>query len=185
MPCRAEAKAGALLFYGEAGCGECHSGVLLTDQAYHNIAAPQLGPGKDESGLDYGRYLETEDPADKFAFRTPPLRNVALTGPWLHNGAYGSLEEAVRHHLNAAESLQDYGADQLPPLFRQALRSEPEVIAMVLDTLDPLVEEQRELTAEEFEQLMAFLQSLTSPSARWFRVDRCGSKAYQRLPVWD
>ena len=150
-----EAKEGALLFYGEAGCGECHGGVLLTDQAYHNIAAPQLGPGKDESGLDYGRYLETEDPADKFAFRTPPLRNVALTGPYLHNGAYGSLEAVVRHHLNAAESLENYDSDQLPPLFRRALRDEPEVLAMVLGTLDPLMGEGRDLTAEQIEQLQA------------------------------
>jgi cytochrome c peroxidase len=51
--------------------------VLVADQEYHNIAAPQLGPGKNESGLDYGRYLETGDPKDMFAFRTPPLRNVA------------------------------------------------------------------------------------------------------------
>lgn len=180
----AEAKAGALLFYGEAGCSKCHSGVLLTDQDYHNIAAPQLGPGKDESGLDYGRYLETGEPADKFAFRTPPLRNVALTGPYLHNGAYGSLEAVVVHHLNAAESLQKYNGAQLSPLFSRALRDEPEVINMVLDMLDPLMEKRRELTAEEFEQLMAFLHALTSPSA----VDLSGlvpESVPSGLPVWD
>jgi cytochrome c peroxidase len=179
-----EAKAGALLFYGDAGCGECHSGVLLTDQEYHNIGAPQLGPGKDESGLDYGRYLETEDLADKFAFRTPPLRNVALTGPYLHNGAYGSLEDVVRHHLNASESLENYDSDQLPPLFRRALHDEPEVIHMVLSTLDPLMEKRRELTAKEFEQLMAFFHSLTSPSA----VDLSGlvpDSVPSGLPVMD
>jgi cytochrome c peroxidase len=47
-----EAKAGGLIFYGDAGCAACHSGVLMSDQEFHNIAAPQLGPGKDESGLD-------------------------------------------------------------------------------------------------------------------------------------
>jgi cytochrome c peroxidase len=179
-----EAKAGALLFYGQAGCGECHSGVLLTDQGYHNIAAPQLGPGKDESGLDYGRYLETGAEADMFAFRTPPLRNVALTGPYLHNGAFAGLGDVVRHHLNAAESLQNYKGDQLPPRFKRTLRDEPEVIAGVLSTLDPLMEGRRELSAEEFAQLMAFLQSLTSPSA----VDLSGlvpETVPSGLPVWD
>ena len=53
----------------------------------------------------------------------------------------------------------------MPLLFRQALRNEPEVIAMVLGTMDPLVAQSRELTAEEFAQLIAFLQALTSPSA--------------------
>ena len=179
-----EAKAGALLFYGKAGCGECHSGVLLTDQAYHNIAAPQLGPGKDESGLDYGRYLETGAEADMFAFRTPPLRNVALTGPYLHNGAYAGLEDVVRHHLNAAESLQKYDGSHLPLLFRRAARDEPEVVAKVLDTLDPRLAERRDLTAQEFAQLMAFLQALTSPSA--VDLSRLVPETVPSgLPVWD
>ena len=179
-----EAKSGALLFYGEAGCGECHSGVLLTDQEYHNIAAPQMGPGKDESGLDYGRYLETADPGDKFAFRTPPLRNIALTGPWLHNGAYANLEAVVRHHLNAAESLQNYYGDHLPFRVKQTLRMETDVVDDVLSTLDPLLAEPRNLTDGEFEQLMAFLHALTSPSA----VDLSGlvpQSVPSGLPIWD
>lgn len=161
----ANAKRGALLFYGEAGCGKCHSGVLMTDQGHHNIGVPQLGPGKDESGLDYGRFLETDDPQDKFAFRTPPLRNVVLTGPWMHNGTYISLEETVRHHLNVAENLAGYTGIHLPARVKMTLRNDAEVIAEIMATLDPLVEFERELTAEEFDQLMAFLQAQTSPSA--------------------
>ena len=69
---------GAELFYGEAGCSDCHSGPLFTDQKTHSLAAPQLGPGKTEVGFDRGRELETGDPADRYAFRT--LRNVSLTG---------------------------------------------------------------------------------------------------------
>ncbi|HUM68759.1 MAG TPA: cytochrome c peroxidase, partial [Chloroflexota bacterium] len=50
-----QAKQGALLFYGRAGCAACHSGPLFTDQQYHNIAAPQFGPGRDDfAPLDYG-----------------------------------------------------------------------------------------------------------------------------------
>mgnify|MGYP001822447843 CR=1 FL=1 len=100
------------------------------------------------------------------------------------SGAYASQEAVVRHHLNAAESLENYDSDQLPPLFRRALRDEPEVIDMVLSTLDPLVAERQELTAAEFEQLLAFLQALTSPSA----VDLSGlvpDSVPSGLPVWD
>ena len=100
------------------------------------------------------------------------------------SGAYASQEAVVRHHLNAAESLENYDSDQLPPLFRRALRDEPEVLAMVLGTLDPLMGEGRDLTAEQIEQLQAFLQALTSPAA----VDLSGlvpEAVPSGLPVWD
>ena len=162
-----EAKRGALLFYGEAGCSACHSGVLMTDQQYHNIGAPQLGPGKNDAmGMDYGRFLETNDPADKFAFRTPPLRNVTLTAPYMHNGAYTFLEDVVRHHLNPAEALNSYNPDQqLRGVFRETYHGDAATNVAVLATLDSRVQSARELSDAEMMQLMAFLQALTSPSA--------------------
>ena len=93
-------------FFGNASCVDCHSGTLLTDQLHHNLAVPQLGPGKNPStGLDVGRTLVTGDAADQFAFRTPALRNVAVTGPWMHNGAYSSLEDVILHHLESDDML--------------------------------------------------------------------------------
>ncbi len=160
-----QAKAGALLFYGEAGCASCHSGSLLTDQQFHNIGVPQLGPGKDETGLDAGRFLVTNDPQDRFAFRTPPLRNVALTGPWLHNGAFDSLEETVRHHLNCIESMTGYTGEHLPAMVLATVRNDQSLRSAMLPTLDPLVAEERRLSEEEMGELMAFLYALTSPSA--------------------
>ena len=177
-------KKGALLFYGEAGCSSCHSGVLMTDQKYHNIGVPQFGPGKDESGLDYGRYLVTGEPGDLFAFRTPPLRNVVLTGPWLHNGAYDNLEDVIRHHLNVAQALGGYSGAQLVDVVQVSLRNENEVVAEVMGTVDPLLRTPRELNPEEFDQLLAFLQAQTSPSA----VDLAHlvpESVPSGLPVWD
>ena len=161
----AEAKKGALLFYGEAGCGQCHSGSLMTDQQFHNIGVPQLGPGKQEGGIDYGRYLETKDQQDKFAFRTPPLRNVSLTGPWMHNGAYMVLEDVVRHHLNPEASLRAYDPSQLPEPFQEVVHLDGALMWEMLSTLDPLIEKPVQLSDEEFNQLMAFLYAQTSPSA--------------------
>ena len=161
----AEAKKGALLFYGKAGCSECHSGNLMTDQQYHNIAVPQLGPGKQEGGLDYGRYLETKDPADKFAFRTPPLRNVALTGPWTHSGSYLSLEDVVLHHLDPESALRSYNPASLPESFRNTVHQDEALLREMLETLDARVAEPKELSDEEIQQLMVFLNALTSPSA--------------------
>ncbi len=161
-----EAKAGAVLFYGEAGCANCHSGNLFTDQQFHNLAVPQLGPGKNNAdGLDFGRFLETGDPADMWAFRTPPLRNVALTGPYMHNGAYTSLEAAVLHHLDPKKACQEYDETQLLTIFNQTYRGEVAIAAGLMNNVDPLVVNPTKLTAEEFENLMAFLHALTSPSA--------------------
>lgn len=161
-----EAKAGAILFYGDAGCGSCHGGNLLTDQQFHNIGAPQLGPGKlSDERLDLGRFLETGRHEDRYAFRTPPLRNVTLTGPYLHNGAYADLEAVIRHHLNPAGALAAYDPQMLPPLFRDTVRTEPEIHADILSTLDPRLATLPTLTDEEIGQLLAFLKALESPSA--------------------
>lgn len=126
------ARAGADLFYGRAGCVDCHSGPLLTDHDFHAIAVPQIGPGKGHgsdttyfaaSGFpdrleDEGRFRVTFDPGDLFRFRTPSLRNVALTGPWGHSGAFDDLEAMVRHHLDSVASLDGYAPspDLLPSL---------------------------------------------------------------------
>ncbi len=160
-----EAKQGALLFFGDAGCAACHSGPLFTDQAYHNIGAPQFGPGTDEfAPLDYGRYEVTGDPAGKFTFRTPPLHNVALTAPYLHNGAYDTLEAVIDQHQRPTDALQAFGGSSLPPELRDSLQDHPVTLADILATLSPELP-QPILSRREISQLVAFLESLTDPAA--------------------
>jgi cytochrome c peroxidase len=160
-----EARQGALLFFGRAGCAECHSGTLLTDQRYYNIGAPQIGPGRDDfAPLDYGRYAVTLDPADKYAFRTPPLHNVALTAPYLHNGAYNSLEAVVRHHLQPEATLQAYDGRALSAGLRSTLQNHPVTVENILAALSPRLSKAG-LSGREVRQLVAFLESLTDPAA--------------------
>ncbi len=167
-----DAKRGAMHFYGKAGCAQCHSGNLLTDQKYHNIAVPQLGPGTGASApLDHGRAAISGRDQDRFAFRTPPLRNVSVTGPWMHNGAYTVLDAAVRHHLDARGALTGYDASQLADDLQHTTHLDPQTIATMLETLDPLVTNARVLTHDEFGDVMAFLQSLTDPAALDLRRD--------------
>jgi len=161
-----EAKQGALLFLGEANCVQCHSGSLLTDQGFHNLAVPQLGPGQpDEEPLDSGRFRETGDETDRFAFRTPPLRNVALTGPWMHNGAFDSLEAVIRHHLNPEDSLRNYDDSHLIPAFRPTVQRDEATLTALLANLDPQVSTPVTLTDTDVQDLVKFLESLTDPSA--------------------
>lgn len=157
----AEAVAGALLFYGEGACASCHSGQLLSDRQFHNIGAPQFGPGADEDApLDFGRWRVTGEEADRFAFRTPPLRHVAATGPWLHNGAYDSLEDVVRHHLDPERALRAYDGAHLPPKLTETVQNEPITIDAILRTLDPALREDRRLSGMEVAQIVSYLEAL-------------------------
>jgi len=92
----AAATRGKALFFGGAGCAACHGGPMLSDFGFHAVGAPQAGPGLPEDrGDDVGRAAFTRDPADRYAFRTPPLRNVALTAPYFHAGTAATLTDAV------------------------------------------------------------------------------------------
>lgn len=97
------------LFYGKARCSTCHSGPLLSDQKFHALALPPFGPGRtrqwDPYVRDVGRMGESDRLEDAYRFRTPMLRNVALTAPYGHNGAFPDLESMIRHHLNPIRSL--------------------------------------------------------------------------------
>lgn len=161
-----EEKQGALLFYGEAGCSSCHSTGLLTDQKFYNIAVPQIGDGKGrEQPFDLGRARETGNDCDRYAFRTPPLRNVALTGPWMHDGAFTTLEAAVRHHLDPITSLQNYDPNQLTLLMADKCQDQPETLTAIEQWYSTNASASVNLSDDEIQLLLTFLDTLTSPSA--------------------
>jgi cytochrome c peroxidase len=157
---------GALLFYTKARCAECHAGKLLTDQLAHNIGVVPIGPGPDpKERTDFGIAHRSNAGLDqKYAFRTPPLRNVELTAPYMHNGAYATLEAAVRHHLDPEGSLDRYDRSQLEPEFRGAVHDDEATRREVKRTLSRLLRPLPQLDEEEIEALLAFLRALTSPS---------------------
>ncbi|XGA81479.1 c-type cytochrome [Halomonas sp. CH40] len=81
-----QAKDGMVAFV-DNGCIACHRGPALTDSQFHAIQVP--------GSTDLGRYLVTGEESDKYRFRTPTLRNVAVTYPYMNNGATETLEESV------------------------------------------------------------------------------------------
>jgi cytochrome c peroxidase len=181
-----DAKRGALLFYGKARCASCHSGSLFTDQLAHNIAVPQVGPGKGaEAPLDFGRGRETGAVKDRYAFRTPPLRNVVATGPWMHDGAFATLEAAVRHHLDPETSLRSYDpALHLPEELQDTFQSSPDLIDDLLGHLDPLLGAPLSLDEDEIQALLAFLEALTDPKVFDLSAD-VPERVPSGLPVQD
>jgi cytochrome c peroxidase len=171
IPLPEQAAAGMALFYDKARCGTCHTGQFQTDHNFHAIAMPQIGPGKsarfEAHARDTGRMRVTGNPADAYAFRTPSLRNVALTAPYGHSGAYATLHGVVLHHLDPVNSLKKYDISQavLPymPDARDAWfveRAEEVAAVAEANVLAPIA-----LSDAEFDQLISFLNALTDDTS--------------------
>lgn len=166
-------KRGALLFFGKANCVACHAvsggaNEMFSDFKMHNIGVPQIAPvfgigtgnklfdGPDEDE-DYGYEQVTGLAADRYRFRTSPLRNVALQPAFFHNGAFTTLDDAVRHHLDVLASLRNYDAGRagLAPDLR--LRMAP--VARVAAGIDPLLRKPLPLNEQDVMDLIQFVRS--------------------------
>lgn len=167
------AERGRMLFFGDAGCAACHSGPLFTDQNFYAAGVPQFGPGRKFDGndlpRDMGRMETTRDPLDAYKFRTPSLRNVALSGPWGHNGAYSNLRDMIRHMCDPVTMRANWtpGMARLPdvPWLADhdftivAHYAEQERQATTLD-IAPV-----EMVEADIDALEAFLHALTGETA--------------------
>ncbi|WP_282022004.1 cytochrome-c peroxidase [Ruegeria faecimaris] len=165
-------KSGMALFYGKARCATCHSGPLLSDQKFHALALPPFGPGRtrqwDPNVRDVGRMGESDQLEDAYRFRTPMLRNVALTAPYGHNGAFPDLDSIIRHHLNPQDSLAHWTPEMaaLPkvPWLQQvdfAVWNDRFELARQRRQVDIIP---MELSDVEISELVAFLNALTGTS---------------------
>jgi cytochrome c peroxidase len=152
------------------------SNEMFSDFREHVAGIPQItasfsnmvfdGPGANE---DFGLEQATGNQADRYAFRTSPLRNVALQPAFMHNGAFVRLEDAIRYHLDAVGEADAYSTDMLPPDLQRATGP----IRPVLDRLDPLLQRTIRLSAEEFDALVDFVRNgLLDPAARPERLRR-------------
>jgi cytochrome c peroxidase len=170
-----EQKRGAVLFFGRAGCVQCHavsgqSNEMFSDFREHVTGVPQVAPTVgnvmfDGAGLneDFGLEQVTGDPADRYAFRTSPLRNVALQPAFMHNGAFVRLEDAIRYHLDPIGQAGSY----TPDLLAADLRGPRGPIAPMLARLDPRLQVPVALSDAELDALVDFVRNgLLDPAAR-------------------
>ena len=151
-------KEGVKLFFtplalNGAGCVGCHNGNNFSDEQFYNIGVAPFGRGANGRGLDYGRknFNFKQIP---YSFRTPSLLNVALTGPYFHNGSVESLYQAIETHTQRWQSLEMGGDKKKHSSIAQAIRN--------IATEDPgygLLP--RHLEPAQIEALIAFLHTLT------------------------
>lgn len=156
------------LFYGKAACSSCHSGAFQTDHKFHAMGVPQIGPGKaarfESYVRDDGRMRVTGREEDRFAFRTPSLRNVTATAPYGHSGAYKDLRLFVEAHANPRGVAYDQTQAVLPDLQGAsdwAVLENPTATQAILD----VAWEGVPLSSQEIDAIMAFLESLSDPVA--------------------
>jgi cytochrome c peroxidase len=124
----ASAVRGMGLFNGKANCVRCHAGFNFTDETYQNI-----GVGQNEPEPDLGRFDQTKKPEDRGKFKTPTLRNVVHTAPYMHDGSEATLEQVIDFY--------DKGGIGNPNLSKE---------------IKPL-----NLTAQDKRDLLAFMEALT------------------------
>jgi len=185
------AEKGLQIFNTKAQCASCHSGKFQTDEQFYAVGIPQIGSGKGDgfNGQDdFGREQVTGDAVDRYRFRTPTLRNVSITGPWGHDGAYNTLEGIVRHHLDPVNSLNNYDTNQAVLPSKSDLdatdfvvhnnESSRSALASRIE-LDPIT-----LSEEEFANLMAFLHALTDTASLDLRAT-VPSSVPSGLPLGD
>ena len=141
-----------------------------SDHQFHAMAAPQIGPGKaatfEDHQRDEGRFRVTGRATDRFAFRTPSLRNIALTAPYGHAGAHADLSRFIADHANPAQSLARYDRTQaVLPNFKSedfAVLDDPAQVQQIAAAVQA---EPVELTPGDIAALVAFLDTLTDPVA--------------------
>ncbi len=130
-------KRGLETFYGKAGCAECHSGPMFSDFRFHVVGAKQLGPGfQGTPHEDLGRWAVSRLDSDRYKFRTPTLRNVEHTAPYMHSGGYATLRDVIRFKMRGGRDLEAVPSDRIE--------------------LTPF-----ELTEAEVQDLLAFLNALS------------------------
>ena len=117
------AERGLELFTGDAGCVRCHQGPLLSDGKFY-----RLGVASDDLGLEG----VSKDKQDRGKFRTPSLRNIAETGPYMHNGSMDSLDEVVNYYYRGVPTTGPNGETlDIQPLFGQSFSEIPDLVAFL------------------------------------------------------
>jgi cytochrome c peroxidase len=139
---------------------------MFSDFQLHRIAGPQLAPafGVGTGNVIFDGPVENEDfgaeqttgaQADRYKFRTAPLRNLKIAPAFFHNGAFKTLEAAITHHLNVETSLQAYRPDASH--VSMGLTLGPSQV-MVVAGIDPVLRPPLQLTPMEFNDLVAFVK---------------------------
>jgi hypothetical protein len=173
-------KRGALIFFGKGNCVSCHavsgaSNQMFSDFTDHNAGTPQIHPvfglgtgnvpfsqvdcpNKTATGtLDYGREEFTGNMADRYKFRSSPLRNAILQSSYFHNGSFKDLKKAITYHLDPKRNINSYSPNSNGvPADLKYRRSD---MTAVMATIDPALQNGIPLSEKEIDDLYNFVRN--------------------------
>jgi len=179
-------KNGAVLFYTSVdedggGCSNCHMGDRFSDDLFHVVAFPQIGPGQGHGPSgdgDFGRGAVSGDIEDNFSFKTPSLLNIEVSAPYGHAGVYPDLDEVINHYDNAQQNVNNFfnneewcdlqQFEEIPnceDLFENAETNSDDAVDALQDQRQAGASlfENFNLNNQEENELEAFLGALTDP----------------------
>lgn len=125
------AKRGFEVFRGKGQCVVCHTPPLLTDNGFHNIGVPQVGPLAE----DNGRYVLTKKDEDRGAFKTPSLYNAGALAFYMHDGAYSTLEQVVDHYNRGGNPKDPHQTPLIQPL-KLTAKEQADLVAFLKSLTD-------------------------------------------------
>lgn len=180
-----EEKRGALLFYSEkAKCSQCHTGPHLSDFDFKSVGVPQGGPGVSADGDDYGRSDYTNSTLDVFKFKTPVLRNVVLSGPFMHNGVFKTMKEVVVHYNDVGYSIDHFDFEKLSQVEQKNYKENSKRNNARYNSVEFEFRMPLHLTEAEIGDLVKFLEiSLTDPNTEKSLKSYKGIKVPSGLPI--
>lgn len=144
---------GLHLFRNKARCMNCHHGQFFTDESFHNIGLTYYKRKYE----DLGRYAITHNPDDVGKFRTPSLRDVMNTDPWMHNGLFWDMTGLLNMYNSGMQmNSPKPGQKENDPLY---------------PVTDPLMKK-LDLSKEEIQDIKAFLESITATKYRMHRPEK-------------
>jgi cytochrome c peroxidase len=149
-------------------CSICHNGSTFSDLQFHDVALAQFGPGEGVAPNprdDFGRMNATGNPADIYRFRTAPLRNIELTGPYGHAGQFKELRAFVAHYSQSDIALRNYDPTQIDPILFGTLLNNVDAVLAARDTLLQGVV----IPDTVVDRLTTYMSALTDPRARDLR----------------
>jgi cytochrome c peroxidase len=149
----AQAKVGAIAFFGKGRCAACHSGPLFSDFKYHGVGIFSKIYVDGKYVNDMGRGGVTGNPSDNYHFRTSPLRNVTKIGPYFHDGSTAALSDAILRHLEPLAKSGAYNPDGSFAIEKAQA-----------DSVSPILASDINLTKDEVQSLLVFLATLDAQS---------------------
>jgi cytochrome c peroxidase len=156
-------KRGFKVFMTKGECIKCHKGAHLSDFSFKSVGIPQVTPSSYAAPYDQGHFEVTNNLKDIFKYKTPTLRNLEVTSPYMHNGVFNTLAEVIEHYRNPQRSIEEFNTSKMiTKNYSEKLIKDIEFLrnSQRISQIDePTIRKGIEISDQEKEDLIQFLKT--------------------------